>query len=75
MRWTVGIGASIIVVAWLLTVRYEIQSGGQAGNIISDIIHSFKSLNFSQPKTTTPKQEEAQKYQRQVFPQFSNTNS
>ena len=49
---------------------------GSLRNIITDIFHSFRNLNLSQTKSQpSPKQQEVQKYEQQVFPQFSNSNS
>jgi hypothetical protein len=72
MAWIVGVGVVGIVGAWLLIVRYEIQPGS-GGNILTDIVGSIKNFNFTPTKTAPPKQqEEIQKYQEQVFPQFTN---
>ncbi len=71
MWWTVGIGATVIVSVWLLTVRYELQPSHSSSNFISDIFHSIRNLNLGPSNTTSPKQEEVQKYEQQVFPQFS----
>lgn len=74
MRWSVTIGIVVILIGWLATVRYELIGASRGGNLISDIIHSFRSLKFPSTPKPSAKEQEVQQYQQEVFPQFSNVN-
>ncbi len=76
MWWAVGVGAFLILGGWLTTIKYEVEATGQKNTFFTDFVHAIRSFSLSGPeKKSAPQNPEIQKYEQQVFPQFSNTNS
>lgn len=70
MWWLVGGGMTVIVIAWLALVRYEVTSGRNVPNIFAEAARLLRTVHW--PGTAQPNkaEQEIRQLDQQVFPQF-----